>query len=233
LNFVYSVVIPAFNAASTIGPAIESVLGQTVLPHKIIVIDDGSNDKTAEIASSISPLVDVVRQDNQGPGAATTAGLRRVGTPFFATLDADDLWLPEKTMRQAKRFEDESDVAGVFSLAQHFKDGEDPNADGTRTVQRLWTRTTLMFRTEAAQKVGDFIDLPGRLGEVIDWLARSRELGHRHELVEEVLALRRIRAGSLSDARGTDRFRGYLIAVKMALDRRNPRNATPGRKSSE
>jgi glycosyltransferase involved in cell wall biosynthesis len=233
MNFVYSVVIPAFNAASTIRPAIESVLGQTVLPHRIIVVDDGSNDKTAEIASSVSPLVEVVRQDNQGPGAATTAGLRRVGTPFLATLDADDLWLPEKTIRQAKRFADEPDIAGVFSLAQHFKDGRDPNADRTGTVQRLWTRTTLMFRTEAARKVGDFIDLPGHLGEVIDWLARSRELGYRHELVEEVLALRRIRAGSLSDARGTDRSRGYLVAVKMALDRRNLKSAPPGQKTSK
>ena len=88
------------------------------------------------------------------------------------------------------------------------------------TVRRLWTRTTLLFRTEAAREVGDFVDLPGQLGEVIDWLARSRDLGHRHAMVEEILAMRRIRPGSLSSELDADRSRGYLFAVRNAIERR-------------
>jgi glycosyltransferase involved in cell wall biosynthesis len=220
VTLAYSVVIPAYNASGTIREAIDSVLRQTMRPQEIVVVDDGSTDETAAVVASMAERITVVRQDNAGPGAATTAGLRRVSTPFVATLDADDLWLPGKIARQAARFAEDPGLAAVFTLARLFADGEAPDPDGSGAVRRLWTRTTLLFRTAAAREVGDLVDLPGRLGEVIDWLARSRDLGHRHAMVEEVLALRRIRPGSLSHGRDADRRRGYLVAVHAALERR-------------
>jgi hypothetical protein len=137
-----------------------------------------------------------------------------------ATLDADDLWLPEKIARQAARLQVDIGVAGVFALARLFADGETPDPAGNGPVRRLWTRTTLLYRMDAAREVGDFVDLPGRLGEMVDWLARARDLGHRHVMVEEVLALRRVRPGSLSYGRDVDRRRGYLFAVHATLERR-------------
>jgi glycosyltransferase involved in cell wall biosynthesis len=220
VTFEYSVVIPAYNAAATIEQAVASILGQSVLPREIIVVDDGSTDETATRAAGLGGRVTLVRQDNRGPGAATTAGFRRVATPFVATLDADDLWVPEKIARQAARLEGDPGVAGVFALARLFRDGETPDPAGKGVVRRQWTRTTMLYRTRAAREVGDFVDFPGRLGEVVDWLARSRELGQRHEMMEEVLALRRIRPGSLSHGLDRDRSRGYLVAVHAALERR-------------
>ncbi len=160
------------------------------------MVDDGSTDSTAAAVAGMGNEITVISQDNRGPGAATTAGFRRVATSFVATLDADDLWLPHKIERQAALFRSDPGVAGVFSLARLFADGAVPDPNGEGAIRRLWTRTTLLFRTEAARAVGDFVDLPGQLGEVIDWLARSRDLGQRHALVEEILALRRIRPGS-------------------------------------
>jgi hypothetical protein len=90
----------------------------------------------------------------------------------------------------------------------------------------------LLYRSDAAREVGDFVDLPGQLGEVVDWLARSRDLGQRHAMVEEILALRRIRPGSLSYGRDSDRRRGYLFAVHAALKRRNLLPAEPRAGSS-
>ena len=95
-----------------------------------------------------------------------------------------------------------------------------PDPEGQGTVRRLWTRSTLLYRTDAAREVGDLVDLPGHIGEVIDWLARSLDLGHRHGMVEEILAMRRIRAGSLSSKLDADRSRGYLFAVHNAIERR-------------
>ncbi|MHA1190315.1 MAG: hypothetical protein ACTSSQ_07685, partial [Alphaproteobacteria bacterium] len=92
--------------------------------------------------------------------------------------------------------------------------------DGAGAVSRLWTRTTLLYRTEAANAIGSFVDLPGRLGETIDWLARGRDLGHNHVMVEEILALRRVRPGSLTHNRDAAQNRGYIVAVKRALDRK-------------
>jgi glycosyltransferase involved in cell wall biosynthesis len=220
VTFSYSVVIPAYNAAETIGQAIQSILDQTVHPTEIIVVDDGSTDGTDTAAAGMGRQVTVISQDNRGPGAATTAGFGRVATPFVATLDADDLWLPHKIARQAVLFDSDPGVAGVFSLARLFADGAAPDAEGDGAIRRLWTRTTLLFRMEAARAVGDFVDLPGQLGEVIDWLARSRDLGQRHVLVEEILALRRIRPGSLSYRADAERSRGYLAAVRAALERK-------------
>jgi hypothetical protein len=137
-----------------------------------------------------------------------------------ATLDADDLWLPHKIARQSDCFDADPGLAGVFSLARLFTDGEPATVAGDGAVRRLWTRTTLLFRQDAAREVGDFIDQPGKLGEVIDWLARSRDLGQRHALVEEVLALRRVRPGSLSYGRDAERSRGYLTAIHAALERK-------------
>lgn len=220
MTLSYCAVIPAYNAAETIGQAIESIRCQTIPPEEIIVVDDGSTDETAAIIRAVAGNITLLRQANRGPGAATTAGFRKVATAFVATLDADDIWLPEKIARQASCFRADPGLAGVFSLARLFADGEAPAGDGP--VRRLWTRTTMLFRSDAARAVGDFVDLPGRLGEVIDWLARSRDLGHRHAMVEEILALRRIRKGSLSYGADSERSRGYLAAVHAALQRKTP-----------
>jgi glycosyltransferase involved in cell wall biosynthesis len=227
VTFRYSVVIPAYNAAATIRETIASAMAQTVLPQEIIVVDDGSTDATATVAGESDGPVVVIRKENSGPGGATTTGVRRVAQPFFATLDADDLWLPHKIARQAMEFERSSDVSGVFALARMFHDGTVPDPDGPGQVVRLWTRTTLLFRTEAAQAVGDFGDLPGRMGEVIDWLSRSRDLEQRHVMLEEILALRRIRPGSLSYGLTAEQKRGYLTAVHDAMQRRKQKLAKP------
>ncbi len=221
MTFAYSVVIPAYNAALTIAAAIGSILAQTIPAREIIVVNDGSSDATADIAARAAPNVVVINQPNLGPGAATTAGFRRTGSPFTATLDADDLWLSHKIARQAEAIADNPGLSGVFSLARQFIDGGQLQAEGGGTVRPLWTRTTLLYRSEAARQVGDFIDFPGRLGEVVDWLARARALGQRHLMMEEVLALRRVRSNSLSqESLRAGGSRGYLAAANAALRRR-------------
>jgi glycosyltransferase involved in cell wall biosynthesis len=216
----YSVVIPAYNAALTIKDTIASVLAQSVRAKEVIVVNDGSTDATLSVVAEIAGPITVISQQNQGPGAATTVGFNRVSTPLVATLDADDLWLPTKIARQLRALDDDPGLAAIFSLARLFRDGEMPDPEGQGAVRRLWTRSTLVFRTDAAREVGDMVDLPGYLGELVDWLARSLDLGHRHGMVEEILAMRRIRAGSLSSGLDAERSRGYLIAVHKAIERR-------------
>jgi glycosyltransferase involved in cell wall biosynthesis len=223
----YSVVIPAWNAEATIGAAIASVLAQTAPPAAICVVDDGSADGTAAAALAAGGPVTVVRKENGGPGSATTAGLARVATPYVATLDADDLWLPRKMERQLAALASDPGLAASFALGRHFRDGEEPDPDGPGAVQRLWTRTTMVYRIDAAREIGEMRDFPGYLGDLVDWLARGRDLGHRHGLLEEVLAMRRVRAGSLSH-RADERAKGYLHAVRDALRRRR---TDPGRQA--
>lgn len=100
-----SVVIPAFNAAGTLDAALDSVFSQTFEPFEVIVVDDGSSDATADVASARAGRVQLIRQPNSGPGAARNAGLRASRGELVAFLDADDLWLPEKLAAQVAYFD--------------------------------------------------------------------------------------------------------------------------------
>ncbi len=95
-----SVVIPAYNAAPFIRRAIDSVLAQTWKKLEIIVVDDGSTDETAAIASSYGKPVTLVQKPNGGPSSARNLGIRKSRGDWIAFLDADDYWLPEKLERQ-------------------------------------------------------------------------------------------------------------------------------------
>jgi len=89
-----SVVIPAFNAEAYVAEAIASVSNQTLRPREVIVVDDGSTDRTAAVAEAAGAVV--VQQKNAGVGAARNAGAAAASHPWLAFLDADDCWRPEK-----------------------------------------------------------------------------------------------------------------------------------------
>ncbi|HYE37376.1 glycosyltransferase family 2 protein [Methylocaldum sp.] len=90
----FSVVIPAFNRAKEIPACLDSVLAQRWQDFEIIVVDDGSRDATAQVVKSYSNRVRLIRQENQGPGAARNAGIRAANGDYVAFLDSDDLWFP-------------------------------------------------------------------------------------------------------------------------------------------
>ena len=88
---IVSVIIPTFNRADRVGEAIKSVQRQSY-PHKqIIVIDDGSTDRTKEIVQKFAD-VEYFYQENQRQGAARNYGLSKATGDYIATLDSDDVW---------------------------------------------------------------------------------------------------------------------------------------------
>jgi GT2 family glycosyltransferase len=94
-NARLSVVIPAFNAATTIRSAVASVLRQTVPVLEVIVVDDGSTDATAQVVEAIDdPRVRYISRTNGGPSAARNAGIAAARGEWVGFLDSDDLWLP-------------------------------------------------------------------------------------------------------------------------------------------
>jgi GT2 family glycosyltransferase len=98
----FSVIIPAFNAAATLGRAIESVRAQSWPAHEIIVVDDGSSDATVEIARRFGAAVRLIRQGNRGVSVARNAGAAAASGDWLAFLDADDWYAPDRLKLHAE-----------------------------------------------------------------------------------------------------------------------------------
>ena len=114
---MFTVVIPLYNKESTIEETLRSVLNQTFFGSEIIVVNDGSTDgsreKAAEVAGSRIKIID---QPNKGVSAARNRGILQSSNPYIATLDGDDVWLPEYLEEQKKMIDDFPD-AGMWGVA--------------------------------------------------------------------------------------------------------------------
>ncbi|MCU1347509.1 MAG: glycosyl transferase, partial [Acidobacteria bacterium] len=93
-------IVPVFNRAAMLAEAVGSVVAQTYRPIEIVIIDDGSTDDTAQAAERLAAMhpgvVQVLRQENGGPGAARERGRLAARGEFIQHLDSDDLLLPRK-----------------------------------------------------------------------------------------------------------------------------------------
>ena len=92
-NRAVSLIIPAYNAENSLRACIDSALSQTLKPYEVLVINDGSSDRTGEIARNYGDKIVYIEQENQGQGAARNKGLAQASGEFIAFLDADDYWL--------------------------------------------------------------------------------------------------------------------------------------------
>jgi teichuronic acid biosynthesis glycosyltransferase TuaG len=121
---VISVIIPAYNAASTIQDTVNSVLAQTCGDWELLVVNDGSTDDTVRVtraAARKDRRVTVISRENQGVSAARNAALREAAGRFVAFLDADDAWMPRKLELQLK-FMLENASAFSFTGYRRFTD---------------------------------------------------------------------------------------------------------------
>ena len=112
-----SIIIPAYNQAHYLGAAIASALGQSYGDVEVIVVDDGSTDKTREVVEQIGdPRLRYVYQENQGLSAARNTGIRHACGTYLSYLDSDDLFLPEKVALLLAVMEERPEVGLVAFL---------------------------------------------------------------------------------------------------------------------
>lgn len=142
-----SVMMPAYNAEAYIGQAIESVLDQSYRRWELIVIDDGSTDRTGEIASRYGdPRIRVIRQENQGEAAARNTALKNMQGEFVAFLDADDLYLPDHLESLVGYLQTHDQADGVYA------DGYYVDQEGNR-LQTLSSRRRGPFEGHIFEEV--------------------------------------------------------------------------------
>lgn len=111
-----SVIIPLYNKVSTIERAVRSVLGQSVPPREIIVVDDGSTDGSAEVVERVaSPLVRLVRQPNGGVSVARNRAMHEATGRWVALLDGDDVW-GEQHLQRVERLIAKYPDCGAYGM---------------------------------------------------------------------------------------------------------------------
>ena len=142
-TYTVSAVIPAYNCQDYIKRCINSVLAQTQLPDEIIVVNDGSTDKTLEILDEYIDKITVITQPNSGEGAARNTGIRSAKSDFIAFLDSDDEWLPDYIQTQMQILENNHDlvwVAGNFKKCLCSQQRQAPDYPAQKFINLLGSK---------------------------------------------------------------------------------------------
>ena len=220
-----STIIPVFNGAAFLADALESVRAQDVAPDEIVVVDDGSTDGSAEIASR-HPGVRVVAHDtNRGLPAARNTGLAAAVGDVIAFLDADDLWAPEKTGLQLDRLQHDPDVDIVVGHTQRTR--LVTRDDGT-TAFEPWSEPELALSLGAALVRRRVFDAIGEFDESLpftndwDWFLRAREQGVSIAIHTDVVQHYRRHDANMTEA-VDDGNRYTLLMLRKSLHRRRER----------
>jgi len=220
-----SVIIPVYNYERYLGEAIESVLSQTYQDLEVIVVDDGSTDRSGEVAKSFAGRgVRYCQEVHAGIGPARNKGVELAQGEFIAFLDADDRWPLEKIERQLRAFENDPALEMVFGYALQLQNGPAWEAgvrDKSLTVDGMvpgMVPGTMLIKRGAFDRVGKF---QGglKVGEFIDWYARAVELKVRSLVLPELFLWRRIH-DSNQGVRERQSVTDYARVLKAKLDRK-------------
>jgi glycosyltransferase involved in cell wall biosynthesis len=190
-----SCVIPVHNGEKHLAEAIESVLRQTEPALEIIVVDDGSTDRSAEVARDFGQRIRYERQDHRGVSAARNNGIRMAKGDLICLLDADDIFMACKHEVQAERFRMRPELEFCAALTENFWSPELPadERDHESVMLEAWPRhlSTWLFRMSLFERIGGF-DEQMRLSQDVDWLLRATVGEAICETVPLILSRRRL-----------------------------------------
>lgn len=223
-----TVIIPVYNGEQYLSEAIGSVLLQGWPSMEIVVIDDGSTDRSAPIAASFDAPVRCVCQPHGGAAAARNCGIRSARGAYLAFLDADDLWMQGRLDAQWVALQQDELLDMCFGHIEQFYSPEQemPSQLPSNRVLPGYHVDTLLIRKESFHRVGLFQE-ELRSGEFIDWFMRARDLGLRSRMLAQVLARRRLHRtnhGILQREAVID----YVRIAKARLDRMRQKGSLTG-----
>ena len=186
-----SVIVPTFNRASRLPACVATVLAQSWRPIQLILVDDGSSDNTPAVMESLKEEAEqagvtptFLRIENSGCAAARNEGLKKIEGDYFAFLDDDDAWFPDKLDRQMQALADSN--ADACCCLVRRETGKDEVRTDPRSAERLLSGTepgralryetsahliSLVVRTELLSTVGDF-ETSLKTGSDTEWMLR-------------------------------------------------------------
>jgi glycosyltransferase involved in cell wall biosynthesis len=223
-----SVVIPTYDGERFLAQALDSVFAQHYRPLDVIVVDDGSTDRSLRIASSYA-AVRCFAQPHQNVSGARNRGVAEARGALIAFLDQDDLWVPEKLRLQSRYLARHPEVGIVFGRLRNFLEPGEARPTVVTADHRPgeWTQIMLgvtLIRREVFDLVGSFTAGRG-VSSDFEWFARAKRAGVQFSVLPEVLLLRRLHGRNTSNDVGRQQ-RALLRAVKYLLDAQRERVET-------
>lgn len=226
-----SVIMPAYNVEPYLAASIESVRGQTFRDWEIVVVDDGSTDRTGSIADGYArrdSRIRVVHQANRGLSAARNAGMRLARGDVFALLDSDDLWDPDFLAAQMAIFAGSPEISIVTANARNLGgpyDGKPARPWPDRRPQPDLSEILrdeecvfimALFRKSVYERIGGF-DERMRSNEDYDYWLRAAAAGFRFARNDRPLGDYRRRDDSLS-ANDVRMLNGLLFVYRKTRE---------------
>jgi glycosyltransferase involved in cell wall biosynthesis len=221
--------MPVFNGADFLPDSIDSILKQDYPTYELIIIDDGSIDKSRDIISSY-PDIRYYYQENNGVAAARNRGIAESRGEYIAFIDADDIWPQNKLAIQIAYMEAHPEIGYSFTRHRLFLNpGLEDYPDWVRkdyaaSEHIAYIPSSLVVRREVLDAVGHF-DPSYKVGEDSDWFLRAKDASIPMTVIEETLLLKRIHTQNMS-RQAAQVHTNMLRAIKASLLRRN---ATAGR----
>jgi len=222
-----SVIMPVYNGERYIREALRSVLCETDLALEIIVVDDGSTDRTSNIVSNISvdfPAVRCINGSHSGVSSARNAGLAAVSesAKYITFLDSDDLNPPGRIARQLRLMREHLDCKFVIGLIQFFEVADETagvplSGSRTETVRGVQLAAAL-FSKDLFSRIGGFSE-DMRHGEDTDFFLRLLEAQIQYALDDEVAVYYRRHSTNMTNNLAETR-RGFMDALRRSLQRR-------------
>jgi glycosyltransferase involved in cell wall biosynthesis len=227
------VIIPVKDGARYVGEALQSILDQDLEEIEVIVVDDGSSDDSAAIASSLGTRDDRVKVvANRGKGIvdALNMGISLARAPLVARMDCDDVSLPDRLRRQVACFGADPDLQllGTAGLRidrdgrpagpMDVPVGDEPLRDALSRYNPM-LHPTVMFRTEAVRRVGGYRRAFTYAEDYDLWL-RLSETGKLTNMNARLVKLRS-HPGQISRVKEDQQKAAAALARQSALLRRS------------
>jgi len=225
---VLSVVLPLRDGEDFVADALNSLLAQGFPDLEVIVVDDGSRDRGAEIAAGF-PGVRVLRQEHQGVAVARNRAIEMARGDLLAFLDHDDRWTPGKLARQVPYLLAHPELGFTVAQQQAFVEAGFPTPGWMRPEHvagpaAAFVVGTLLCRREVFDRVGPFDPEMSPACDT-DWFLRAKRLGVGFELLPDVLLERRIHGTNLTHDVG--RMQAQLLRA-LRRDARERARGTGG-----
>jgi glycosyltransferase involved in cell wall biosynthesis len=219
-----SVIVPAYNAEAYLAETLASVLEQAWQPLELIVVDDGSSDRTVAVAKSFGDVIKLISCPHRGLAATRNSGIAAARGEFVLHLDADDLLTPESVVKRMRHFSADPTLDMVVGKLRCFLSPELPEEARGRYVvpsepQQGHLPGAAIIRAAAFDRYGP-IDERLAINADLDWSVRARDEGARIRLIDDVVVERRIHGKNLTLTGKQELDASRLQIVRASLARR-------------